>query len=77
MFINKTYGALTSTISLENFSAVSGTKAQVYQYGNANLNAIVQEAGVSVTPPTGSGTTSTISNYTFPAQSITLFVVPY
>ncbi|MGD1108377.1 MAG: glycoside hydrolase family 44 protein [Terracidiphilus sp.] len=77
MVINKTYGALTSTISLENFSALSGTKAQVYQYSNANLNAIVQEAGVSVTPPTGSGTTSTISNYTFPAQSITLFVVPY
>jgi hypothetical protein len=77
MVINKTYGALTSTISLENFSALSGTKAQVYQYSNANLNAIVQEAGVSVTSPTGSGTTSTISNYTFPAQSITLFVVPY
>jgi hypothetical protein len=74
--INKTYGSLTSTISLENFPAVSGTTAQVYQYSNANLNAIAQEAGVSVTPPSGSGTTSTIANYTFPAQSITLFVVP-
>jgi hypothetical protein len=74
--INKTYGSLTSTISLENFSATSGTTALVYQYSNANLNAIVQQAGVSVTPPSGTGTTSTISNYTFPAQSITLFVVP-
>jgi hypothetical protein len=74
--INKTYGPLTSTISLENFSAASGTTAQVYQYSNANLNAIVQQAGVGVTPPVASGTTSTISSYTFPAQSITLFVVP-
>jgi hypothetical protein len=76
MVINKTYGSLTSTISLENFSAASGTTAAVYQYSNANLNAIVQQAGVSVTPPSGSGTTSTIGSYTFPAQSITLFVVP-
>ncbi len=73
--INKTYGTLTSTISLKNFTAKNGTTAQVYQYSNANLNAIVQQAAVSVTPPV-SGTSSTISNYTFPAQSITLFVVP-
>ena len=38
MVINKTYGSLTSTISLENFTAASGTTAQVYQYSNANLN---------------------------------------
>jgi hypothetical protein len=76
MVINKTYGSLTSTISLQNFSAASGTTAQVYQYSNANLTAIVAQTPVSVTPPSGSGTTSTISSYTFPAQSITLFVVP-
>ena len=76
MVINKTYGPLTSTISLENFTAAGGTTAKVYQYSNANLNAIVQQAGVSVTPPSGSGTTSTIGSYSFPAQSITLFVVP-
>jgi len=76
MVINKTYGSLTSTISLENLSAASGTTAEVYQYSNANLNAIVQQAAVNVTPPSGSGTTSTISGYTFPPQSITLFVVP-
>jgi Glycoside hydrolase family 44 len=75
MVINKTYGSLTSTISLKNFSAASGTSAQVYQYSNANLGAIVPQAAASVTPPTGGGTTSSI-NYTFPAQSITLFVVP-
>jgi hypothetical protein len=47
----------------------------VYQYSSANLNAIVSQAAVSVTPPSGSGTTSTISSYSFPGQSITLFVV--
>jgi hypothetical protein len=75
MVINKTYGSLTSTINLKNLTVASGTSAQVYQYSSANLNAIVQQAAVSVTPPTGSGTTSTMS-YTFPAQSITLFVIP-
>jgi hypothetical protein len=77
MVINKTYGPLTSTISLLNSNSSIGATAQVYQYSNANLNAIVQPQAnpVTVTPPS-SGTTSTISNYTFPAQSITLFVVP-
>ncbi len=75
MVINKTYGSLSSTINLENFSAASGTNAQVYQYSSANLTAIVAQAAASVTPPSGSGTTSTVS-YTFPAQSITLLVVP-
>ncbi|HEY1802849.1 MAG TPA: glycoside hydrolase family 44 protein [Terracidiphilus sp.] len=75
MVINKTYGALTSTISLENLTVPNGTTAQVYQYSNANLSAIVQQAGVSVAPP-ASGTTSAISNYSFPSQSVTLFVVP-
>jgi hypothetical protein len=73
--INKTFGSLTSTINLGNFAAASGTNAQVYQYSSANLGAIVPQTAVSVTPPTGSGTSSTLS-YTFPAQSITLFVVP-
>jgi hypothetical protein len=75
MVINKTYGSMTSTISLENFSAAAGTAAQVYQYSNANLNQILPQASVNVSPPAGAGTTSTITNYIFPAQSITLFVV--
>jgi Glycoside hydrolase family 44 len=74
--INKTYGPLTSTISLQNFTATGSTTAEVYQYSNANLSAIVAQPAVAVTPPTGSGTTSTIANYSFPAQSITLFVIP-
>ena len=75
MVINKTYGSLTSTITLDHFTPPSGTNAQVYQYSGANLNTIVQEAAVSVVPPGSNGTAGTI-NYTFPAQSITLFVVP-
>ena len=75
MVINKTYGALTSTLSLENFTANSNTTAQVYQYSNANINAIATETPASVAPPANGSTSSTIS-YTFPGQSITLLVIP-
>jgi hypothetical protein len=73
--INKTYGALTSTLSLTGLTGNSGA-AQAYLYSYANLNAIVAQTAVTVTPPGAGSTTSTIANYTFPAQSITLFVVP-
>jgi hypothetical protein len=73
--INKTYGPLTSTLSLANLPSTV-TTAQAYLYSNANLAAIVAQPAVTVTPPVMGGTTSTITNYTFPAQSITLFVVP-
>jgi len=74
MVINKTYGPLTSTLSLENLTATA-TTAQVFQYSNANLNAIVPQTAATVTPPSSGGTTSTIV-YTFPGQSITLLVIP-
>lgn len=73
--INKTYGPLQSTLSIANYSAPAGQNAQVYQYSNANLSTIVQGAAVAVMQPTGTGTSSTITA-TFPAQSITLFVIP-
>jgi hypothetical protein len=72
--INKTYGALTSTLSLPNLTP-NGT-AKAFLYSNANLNAIVAQPAVTVTPPATGSTTSSIANYSFPAQSITLFVVP-
>jgi hypothetical protein len=72
--INKTYGPLSAALSLEHFTSKSGT-AQAFQYSNANINAIVAQPTVTITPPSGSGTTSTI-NSTFPTQSITLFVIP-
>jgi hypothetical protein len=74
--INKTFGDLKSTLSLANFTSSSGS-AQAYLYSNANLAAIVGPSAVPVTPPASGSTTSTIANYTFPAQSITLFVAPH
>jgi hypothetical protein len=72
MVINKTYGTLTSTISLNGLSATA-TTAQAYLYSNSDLNAIVAQPAVTVTQ---GGAGGTISNYSFPAQSITLFVIP-
>ena len=72
--INKTYGDLTSTLSLANFTTAR-TTGQAYLYSNANLNAIVAQPAITVTPPASGGQASTITT-TFPAQSITLLVVP-
>ncbi|HEX4065942.1 MAG TPA: glycoside hydrolase family 44 protein [Acidobacteriaceae bacterium] len=72
--INKTYSALTSTVSLENLAARGN--AQVFQYSAANLAAIAALPGVSVTAPGQGSTTSAIAGYSFPAASITLFVIP-
>jgi hypothetical protein len=74
MVINKTYGALTSTISLQNLPSGT-TSGQAYLYSNANLNAIVAQPAVTVIAPPAGSTTSTIT-MTFPAQSITLIVIP-
>jgi hypothetical protein len=71
--INKTYGDLTDTLSLDHFTATGA--AQAYLYSNANLNAIVAKGTVTVTAPASGSTTSTLTT-TFPAQSITLLVIP-
>ncbi len=73
--INKTYGVLTSTISLANYPETTASTAESFLYSNANLTTIVAQPGVTVTPPAAGSTTSTITT-TFPAQSITLLVVP-
>ena len=65
--INKTYGDLTATLSLANFTP--NGNAKVFLYSNANLAAIVAQPDLTVTPPPAGGTTSTLST-TFPAQSI-------
>ena len=64
--INKTGGALSSTLSLANFQA--GSSAQVWQYSGANLAAIVQQPNAAV------GSNSIAA--TFPANSITMLVIP-
>jgi uncharacterized protein (TIGR03437 family) len=66
MVINKTGQDLSTTLTLSNFSA--GPTAQVWRYSSTNLNAIVQQPGVAV----GGGQISTV----FPANSITLLIVP-
>jgi len=72
MVINKTYGTLTSTLWLDHVAA--GATAQVYQYSNADLTTIQHLSDVAITVP-ASGV-PTIAGYNFPAQSITLFVIP-
>ncbi len=71
--INKTYGDLTNTLNLANFTA-SGP-AQAFLYSNANLSAIVAQPNITVSAPASGSTTSTLST-TFPAQSITILIVP-
>ncbi len=71
--INKTYGALISTLSLANLKAAGNAK--VYQYSNANLASIVALPDQPVTVPPSGSTTSTIG-ITFPGASITLLIVP-
>ena len=71
--INKSYGDLTSTISLANVAP--GGPAKVFLYSNANLAAIVAQPDLAVTGPVAGGTTSSLTA-TFPAQSITVLAVP-
>ena len=75
VLINKTYGSLTDTLSISNFTSTA-TNAEVFQYSNANLNAIVAQPNATITLPGSGSTTGTIANLTFPAQSITMIVVP-
>ncbi len=71
--LNKTYGDLTATLSLANLTPNGA--AQAFLYSNANLAGIVAQPNLTVTPPATGSTTSAITT-TFPAQSITLLVVP-
>jgi uncharacterized protein (TIGR03437 family) len=64
--LNKTRSDITDAITLANFLPAGA--AQVWRYSSANLAAIVQQPDVNVG---GSGLSAT-----FPAQSITLLVIP-
>jgi hypothetical protein len=66
IIINKHTSALTSTVSVMNFTPA--INAQVYRYSNANLNAIVVQPDQPVAP---NGFTAV-----YPASSITLVVIP-
>ncbi|MGD0631536.1 MAG: glycoside hydrolase family 44 protein [Terracidiphilus sp.] len=71
MVINKTYGDLTESLSLANVN--SSGPAESYLYSNANLAAIVKQPNIPLGAPAAG---STILITTFPAQSMTLLVVP-
>jgi len=64
--LNKTSAAITDSIGLANFTPAGA--AQVWQYSSANLGAIVRQSDISLN---SSGLSTT-----FPAQSITLLVIP-
>ena len=66
MVINKTASTITSDLTLSGFQPVD--TAQVYRYSSANLGAIVKQADQAVT---SSGFTAS-----YPANSITLIVIP-
>jgi len=66
MIINKTGNNLTSKLSLKGFSPA--TSAQVYTYSGANLAAIVPQPDQAVT--------TNGFKRTYPANSITLVVIP-
>jgi len=67
LVLNKTTGDIADSISLANFSP-AGT-AQVWQYGQNNLNAIVRQTADLNVSAAGISTT-------FPAYSMTLLVIP-
>jgi hypothetical protein len=71
--INKTYGALTSTLTLPNLMP-TGT-AQVFLYSSTNLASIVVQPAQPLTPPSQGAPADTLT-MTYPAQSITLVVIP-
>ena len=71
--INKTYGDLTSTVSIPNLRPRG--PAKVFLYSNANLAAIVEQPHLPVSPPAPVRTATTLIA-TFPAQSITILAVP-
>jgi uncharacterized repeat protein (TIGR02543 family) len=66
MIINKTAGALTSSVALSNFTPAA--TAKVYLYSASNPSTIVRQADQAIA---AAGFTST-----FPANSITLIMIP-
>jgi hypothetical protein len=68
MVINKTANNLTSPLAITNFAgaSASGATAQVYTYDSDNLDAVVRQPNLELSA----------GSATFPADSITLLVIP-
>lgn len=65
MVVNKTGSALTSPLKVSNFTS-SASSAQVFQYSGANLSSIRHLADAPLS----------VGTVTYPANSITLLVIP-
>lgn len=79
MVINKTGNDLTSAVNIQNFSPDKAATAQVYNYSSADLNNIVHEPDATITEDSGTseeGFPNESVTETFPANSITLLVLP-
>ena len=77
MIVNKATTDLNSTLTIQGVR--SGASADVFRYSSANLSSIARLPGVPVIGagrPQDHGQLSGTINYTFPASSMTLFVVP-
>ncbi len=72
MVVNKSYGDLTGSVTLEHIATKAGA-AKAYLYSDANLASIVAQSDVILAMPKAGSSTATT---TFPAQSITLLVIP-
>ncbi|MEV4760830.1 glycoside hydrolase family 44 protein [Micromonospora sp. NPDC049559] len=73
MVVNKSGTELSSTVNLRKHY---GTSAKVYRYGASDLNAIVAGSAPRILrPPPQAGAADGTFSYTFPADSVTLFVV--
>ena len=72
VILNKTYGDLSSTLSITGLPTTT-TTAKSFLYSQANLNAIVPQSNLPVTP--GLSTAPSTLTSTFPAQSITILVM--
>ena len=73
--INKTYGDLSGILSIPNYQPASEVSAKAYLYSSSNLAAILAQPNVAIAPVVAGSTTLGITT-TFPAHSISLFVVP-
>ncbi len=75
--LNKSYGDLTSTLAMTGLAAASGATvtANVWNYSNANLGAIVAQPAATFTV-SGGGSPVGTATMTFPAQSITVIAIP-
>ncbi len=73
VIINKTYGPLSTTLTLPNLTPTG--PAQIFLYSSSNLAGIVAQPAQTLTPP-GAGATANTLTTTYPAQSITLLVIP-